>query len=411
MDNKKILLFEPFDTEFGGHFFETNATYLKFLLETGNKPVFVLGGRRTKNLEDFLIKMGVIYYKLKPPVYKSRSRLPGPIKLIINLFSETVRYTQVLKLGQKEKVDLINLMTFGVYEPLQLFLAVLYNNCKIPIVPFMHMITTEEKDSLNPKTFFNKLIWSFSFIFLRRLINRGNIKKIILYTDIAKDFFLRNVTKQIIKIDHPVYLDYEKFNYTQRDSSNLLKLPTDSPLFVIFNPDAKGKSIDALFDGLPLVENKYKIVLAGYFSQPFREKVEKLISAHNLADKVILVDKFLGTEERFHYLNAADIVLLPYEATYKRNKATSHILAECIVLRKPVIITSGVAEGDEIVRKHELGLVTNDYPRDWSKNLDYFLQNSNTIKELAWKNSAEIRHRWDYKTELKKVYDTNNLFS
>lgn len=409
-DIRKVILFEPFDTDFGGHYFEYSATHTRFLIEKGYQPVFVSGGKKTTKLEEFLQSFNVRYHKIGTPVYKARSKLPPLLKISLNFFAETLRLIKLLKIAQKENSNLVSILTFGVYEALQLFLAVYYTDCKIPIIVTMHTITVEENFSPHPKKFLNHFLSFFHFIFLRHLINkRGIVKKLFFYSDAATDLYRRYVTKKATKISFPVYFDYKSFNYTQQYSRNLLQLPQDIPLLLVFNPDTKGKYIDNLIKSLPSVEKNFKLVIVGYMSPKFDDDLKSLVEKHGLSTKVIIRNGFVEAKDKFHYINATDINLLPYKNTYAKARTASSFFIECIMLKKPVIITSGVIEIAKLIKNNKLGAIVDNMPKNWSDILNNFLENFDEFVESAEENAPKIRDKHFYVNVLDRVYDSDIL--
>lgn len=403
----KILLFEPMDTDFGGHYFEHSSTYIRFLMENGYEPVLVLGGKKTEKLETLLKQLNVRYYKLGIPVYKSRSRLPSAIKNLVNVFLEILRLSKVMKISERENVDIITLMTFGVYEPFQFYMANLYQKSKIPVKVIIHTITIDESFSLNPKKFGKYFLSFFNLMFLRKLAKSGVLKNIVVYSDMADEFYRSNVTKNVIRVLHPINFDYDKFDFSKEYSRNSIGMNGNEPLLLLLNPDAKGKTVDSLLKSLPNLEQKFKIIAVGYMSPHFQKSIEDMVNELNLKDKVIVINRFLSTEEKYHYINASDAVLLPYRTSYKKAMATSSILAEAIMMLKPVIITNGVIEGNTLVRENNVGLVVDDDVKSWSEGIDNLLKNLDKITELTKTNAAKIRNRFRYSDVLKQVYEIN----
>lgn len=407
MNSKKILLFEPMDTDFGGHYFEHSSTYIRFLMENGYNPVFVLGGKRTEKLENLLKDLKVKYYKLGVPVYKSRSRLPPAIKNMINIPLEILRHSKILKIAKYEGADLITFLTFGVYEPLQLYIASKYEKMGIPIKVIIHTITIDEEFSLNPKKMVKQFLSFLSLVFLRKLAKGGVINNIVVYSGMAEEFYRKNVTKNVTRVLHPINFDYDKFVFTKEYSQKLIGLEVNEPMLLLLNPDARGKSIDNLFASLPNVKESFKLVAAGYMSPSFETKIKSLVDELGLKDKIVVINRFLSSEEKHHYINASDLVLLPYKTSYKKAMATSSILAEAIMMLKPVIITNGVIEGNDFVRENNLGLVIDDEIKEWSENLNMLLQNIDRMKNLAKSSALNIRRKFRYTDLLKQVYNFN----
>lgn len=135
----------------------------------------------------------------------------------------------------------------------------------------------------------------------------------------------------------------------------------------------------------------------------------------NIADKIVLVTQFVGndeellqyksvlnglpleniflgrlsTEEYYAEIAAADIILIPYQASEGYRARTSGILAEAIAAEKPVITTTGTWMSDQ-VKRYNAGLVSNETPADFAHQVTAMVSDYPTFK----KNTQQAAKEW-----------------
>ena len=68
----------------------------------------------------------------------------------------------------------------------------------------------------------------------------------------------------------------------------------------------------------------------------YRNTLQHIAASYGLSDDVIFVDKYLDAQSLRTLIQAADIVLLPYDS---RDQVTSGVLVEAVVAGKPVVAT------------------------------------------------------------------------
>lgn len=407
MKKEKVILVELAHSENAGYFFDHCHVHSKFLKEIRVDPIFILDSR-AKNIADSFKKIKTKCYQFGLHDIDKQSKFPSFIKVLVNLWFDTIKYIKLMKISEKENAKLINVLTFRWLETLPLFLATFLQKGKTPIMLTVHVIHNREiENKFNIKDFIsNRLVLSYGFL-LRYLLKRNVVEKVIVYSDTIKSFLTDQLKlPKVTKIMYPVDFDYEKFKYTRKYSKRLLTLPQNTKLLLLFS--LEGKSIDNLFGALPRFKDDFKIVIAGRMNKEFQIKLNNLIARYNLKEKLIVVNRFIKTNEKFHFFNAADIILLPYnERAYRRGAGISTILEETTMLKRPVIITQ-IGKFTEIVKKNKLGFVIHDTTDNWYKTIRYFLENSEKIIKLAEENSVRIRDQFRYDNVLRNIYEELN---
>lgn len=112
------------------------------------------------------------------------------------------------------------------------------------------------------------------------------------------------------------------------------------------------KGLDILLEALPTVLNHRRVhlLIAGEFwqsDQPYREK----IAALHLDEVVIIINRYLADDELSAYLEAADVVVLPYR------HATQSAVVQLAFGRGRAVITTDVGGLAEVVDHGQTGLV------------------------------------------------------
>jgi len=70
--------------------------------------------------------------------------------------------------------------------------------------------------------------------------------------------------------------------------------------------------------------------------EAYRRRLQRRARSHGIADMVVFDDRYLGAEDLHRLVQAADVVLLPYDS---REQVTSGVLIEAVAAGKPVVST------------------------------------------------------------------------
>ncbi len=405
MTNDKYLLVELSDTGLGGHPYDHALAHSRFLKEVDIEQAFVLesGG---DNLADSLRQSEVKYHKISLPRFNRKSKIPQYFKSVASFLFDIIRFIKVFQIAERSNVKLVNILSFATYDAITLFFSMLYHKSKIPLIITIHNFSVDDKVTHNIKKFLSNRFAILSIMILRHLIEINRIQKIVVCADSIKSFLSKYIpSDKILKTPLPIAFDYENFKYSNEYSREILELPKEAPLLLAFSPDSKGKSIDNLLKALPYIKGNYKLVLVGHLSTSFNDKTSNVIGTLNLKNKIILRNKFVDTKEKFHYFNSADLIIQPYiSAVYKKSRTASTVLTECIIFKKPVIITD-IGESSDLVEKNKLGVIVNDNVTSWSNTLNHSLENLDKLTDSARENANKLLDSYRYDTILKRVYN------
>jgi glycosyltransferase involved in cell wall biosynthesis len=117
----------------------------------------------------------------------------------------------------------------------------------------------------------------------------------------------------------------------------LLGLPAGNPLLLFFGHVRRYKGLEVLLRALPAVRERLpgaRLVVAGEFYLA-RRPFEALVASLGLGEAVLLLDRFIPTDQVGHLFAAADLVVLPYLAA-----SQSGVVAVAAVHGKPVVATT-----------------------------------------------------------------------
>lgn len=193
--------------------------------------------------------------------------------------------------------------------------------------------------------------------------------------------------KHAIKVSHPTYDIFPKKNISKSEAQK--RLGISSPTLLFFGHVRKYKGLEILLHSLPevLKEIDCTLVIAGEFYEP-RQKFMKIISDHDLRDKVMITDCYIENDRVEIYFSAADAVVLPYVSA-----ANSGVIPLAFHFNAPVIAaeTGGL---QDMVEHRKTGFLAppNDSGKLASAILEFFREKEsidfeNNIKTSKKKNS------------------------
>lgn len=190
-------------------------------------------------------------------------------------------------------------------------------------------------------------------------------------SNIVKDQLVDLVDKPICYTPHPVYDSYGPL-IDQTAARRRLQLPEgqDYPLLLFFGFIRKYKGLDLLLSALKsdrLRASNLKLVIAGEWYDN-KDDYASLLHDPEIADKIILRDRFIPDSEIATYLSAVDAVVQPY-----RSATQSGISAIAYAYDKPLISTNvgGLAE---IIDEARTGFLCNPDSEDIASAIQRWLQ-------------------------------------
>lgn len=230
----------------------------------------------------------------------------------------------------------------------QLFLLRLLG---VKIVWTVHNVISHESLSEKMELFFNRLIAKVS-------------NTIITHTESAKKIVRDNykIKKDKIKvIPHGHYIDSYENDITKHDARNQLGIPESELTFLYFGAIRPYKGVDKLiktFNNLKM-NNTHLIIAGRPFNNNAKQQIENLCNDNSNITSYL---DFVPEKDVQLYMNAADIVILPYSEFLTSGAA---ILA--MSFKKPVIAPD-LSDVGELV-KHEGGFLYENDSKSGLKNM------------------------------------------
>lgn len=204
-----------------------------------------------------------------------------------------------------------------------------------------------------------------------------------------------------IFIPHPIY-DHFGERVPRETALKHLGLSTQENYLLFFGMIRKYKGLDLLYRALSnkqLKEKNIKLIVAGEF---YEEKgdYEKLANQYGIADKLIIIDKFIPDDEVKYYFSASDLVIQPY-----RSATQSGITQIAYHFHRPMLVTN-VGGLPEIVPDKKVGYVTPVDPIAIAEAiLDFYETEKLTVFE---KNIEEEKKRFTWEAMVKGIEELVN---
>lgn len=184
----------------------------------------------------------------------------------------------------------------------------------------------------------------------------------------------------------------------REDAIAKLNLDSNNRYILFFGIIRKYKGLDLLLDAMALekVRNlNLKLIVAGEFydrEEDYREQIERL----NISDNVLVVPKFIASEDVPHYFSVADVVVQTY-----RSATQSGITQMALHFEKPVIVTR-VGGLEEFVKEGNTGLFADPDPESVADSLVEFYAQQNA----DWsKNIREVKKAYSWDTFVTHLLD------
>jgi glycosyltransferase involved in cell wall biosynthesis len=120
-----------------------------------------------------------------------------------------------------------------------------------------------------------------------------------------------------VVVRHPVYDLFASKGISRRAARERLGLPAEAPVLLFFGIVREYKGLADVLAAMPAVKSQLgqvKLIVAGEFwddKRPYLDMIDEL----QLADSVILDDRYIPNEEVPLYFAAADLLVAPYRST------------------------------------------------------------------------------------------------
>lgn len=202
---------------------------------------------------------------------------------------------------------------------------------------------------------------------------------------------------------HPLYDNYGAV-ITREEALKRLNLNTGYSYLLFFGFIRAYKGLDLLLEAFAdkrFRSRKLKLIIAGELYEsdtPYNAIIEK----NNLADDIILNDRFIKEEEVALFFSAADLVVQPY-----RSATQSGVTQIAYHFEKPMLVTD-VGGLSEIVIDGKCGYVVPPEPDKIADAVDDFFTNNRQEFFTEGVKEEKAKFTWDrLTTSIMEVY--NNL--
>ena len=200
---------------------------------------------------------------------------------------------------------------------------------------------------------------------------------------------------------HPVFDNFGT-SLTREDALAKLGLDPGFSYLLFFGFIRSYKGLDLLIEAfidIRLRNRKLKLIIAGEFyedSKPYKEMVRR----YDIANDIILFERFINDDEVRNFFSAADLVVQPY-----KNATQSGVTQIAYHFEKPMLVTD-VGGLREIVPDRICGYVVKPDPKEIADSIvDYF---DNTRKELFTKNVTEEKKKFLWSKMTSSIFEIYN---
>ena len=202
---------------------------------------------------------------------------------------------------------------------------------------------------------------------------------------------------------HPLFDNFGS-SLGREEALNKLGLDPDYSYLLFFGFIRSYKGLDLLIEAFAdnrLRNRKLKLVIAGEFYEDSKS-YKDMVKRYNIANEIILFERFINDDEVRNFFSAADLVVQPY-----RRSTQSGVTQIAYHFEKPMLVTD-VGGLKEIVPDRICGYVVKPDPKEIADSItDYF---DNNRKEQFTKNviREKIKFSWSKMTSsILEVY--NNI--
>jgi D-inositol-3-phosphate glycosyltransferase len=192
---------------------------------------------------------------------------------------------------------------------------------------------------------------------------------------------------------HPLYDNYGSM-ITREEALKKLDLNSGYSYLLFFGFIRTYKGLDLLLEAFAdsrFRNRKLKLIIVGEFYEsdtPYKEIIEK----HNIADDIILNDRFIKEEEVALFFSAADLVVQPY-----RSATQSGVTQIAYHFEKPMLVTD-VGGLSEIVIDGKSGYVVPPEPAKIADAIDDFFANNRQEFFIKGVKEEKDKFTWDKMT-------------
>lgn len=176
------------------------------------------------------------------------------------------------------------------------------------------------------KLFGSKIIWTAHNLYPHEksgllIVDKLARHTIILFSSIifVHGFSAANIvaqefprtTKKIVVIDHGAWIDHYKNDSSMTSARRKIDVPSDEFVYLFIGNCLRYKKIHVLVENFKKISRNTMLIIAGQFQDVhYYEQINKLIKGR---EKNIRIEpKYIPDDDLQYYLNACNVVVLPY---------------------------------------------------------------------------------------------------
>ncbi len=276
----------------------------------------------------------------------------------------------------------------------------------VKIIWTVHNITDHEAKFKSLELLFGKLLT----ISCNKLIAHCNSAKV----EIEKLYNKKD--SSIVVIPHGNYIGYYENNISNQDARYRLNIGEDDIVFLYFGQIRSYKGIPELIDAFNMLNNKNKKIRLLIVGKPINGEIAAHIYNNSDGDRIKSILKFVPDEDIQIYMNAADIIVLPY-----RNVLTSGAALLAMSFGKSIIAPAVKCIVDTLDKKgnflynediKEYNNGNNNHINDNNDNDNNLFEamnhalntDRNTLREMGIYN-LQLAEKFGWNEIGKKTYD------
>jgi len=201
--------------------------------------------------------------------------------------------------------------------------------------------------------------------------------------------------------------NYSEFIFeTTKDYSENFQIDLDYKYLLFFGQIKKVKGLDILLKAVPLLPNKYRIIIAGRPQKNDFTCYENMIQELNIDSRVIKVIRFITDEERDFLFKNCHALILPYRKIFQ-----SGVLLLSMSYGLPVI-ASNLAANREIIKNNENGILFEDGNYTDLANKIEILFSNNLIEKIKRNTFSTAKNQYSWSkisNEYKRILTANKI--
>jgi len=417
----KILLVEPFGHQ-EGHF-SVYARYLSQALAEADSDVTLLtfdgllGNGIDDRVKHFpLLTEAKAFARMWRPLRRFLHFIL-PLRPFIGPLQTILALGLALRQNKKQRYDVIHLLDTSTVSFLFIVFASIVKNCNLVLtlhgVPREYYLKDWRKEvtaSLKSRDCL-RCLWLLQakvagagltarlerFLY-HRAVKRNHIA-FVCYTEETQQTYAHSVF-----YDKVAYVPDSRPKppvLTQQEARQYLGLPLGERILLSFGINHDMKDYKVIFQAAQNLPMDFKLLFAGKIIPDGAKQNDprRLAEEYGLAEKTIIVDKYIPEEDMPHYFYAADALIVSYRKGFQQ--LSGNLLQACQCNLPAIGINAGHL--GEFISRHNLGLTfTPEDPRSLRQVFLTFLNMSDEERQAMRKHVSEYAatsHSWEQMTK------------